>query len=965
MNKTSTKLAVIALSGRYSKADSPEQLWEKICMGKELNYDYESAEKKERYVYRYSKVDNVENFDYKFFGMTKKEASVIDPQQRVFLECCYEALENAGYSDISKPQDIGVFASCSISSYMFDSLSFHSEIDEYIKLMGNDKDFLAVRTAYRLGLSGPALSFQSACSSSLSALHFACLSIKNNDCKGALVGGVSISYPQEKGYIHKQGGILSSDGFCCPFSENSSGFIKGNGCSVIFIKDYEQALADGDSILAVISATAINNDGRNKIGFTAPSINGHENVIKKCLERASLSIDDIDYVEAHGTGTELGDKIEIKALEKVFSKRKNKLPIGSIKGNIGHLDAAAGMTSLIKGIFMLNRNIIPPIFNNSRNSIFENSIIYVLHERAVAELKNIGISSLGMGGTNCHVILSKYYNEKKESEKRVELPCYVFCISYFRNEDLYEIFQNLKNTVTDENFADYAFTTLVGKQKFLNKIFIVARDKDELIKNINNDNFFFANSDFSFDINIEFIKKVKELFPLFAKTKNDKNSVIETLYEIGIDKNDIKKAIKKNEYNLYDNFRNFMLFMAKQIINGNAVLKKLFECCEFKRIKTWNYPLKKERCMIEPINTNSTRTLQNGEKNYDSLVDMDTIISIWCDELGEKNIGADDYYFELDGDSFTAIQIVERINTCFDVKLNISDFMNNTTPRELLKFISEKMIKTNKSSCINHISLNNNSTTQCFLIHPAGGSTFCYKRLCRYLDSSADIYAIDLPVNYQSINNMEKLAKVYFENIKIYLEKGKKLILGGYSFGGNMAYEIAHLCAEDNIAVNKIILFDAHPPIAYTTVNKDKDADYGTAFRKVAEQTIGTEIPHKYKSTNDIVTYILENKLLGDVEKEDIFGYFDKWIYCHKLLRKYTKRYHLDISCCILRASEKEDPQILSCLNILPLPKREEWRLYFNTIPEFINVEGNHYTLFSDSKLIKKLAKTTKKLIEI
>ena len=380
MNHTdlSTELAIIGMAGRFPQATNLDQFWEKLREGTELISFFSDEELKAagadaqllnhpNFVKAGGVMDGIELFDASFFGYTPREAEVLDPQHRHFLECAWEALENAGYDPERYHGAIGVFAGCSISNYFLQNLISHPEL---LDSMGNfqigmlnDKDYLATRVSYKLNLKGPSMNVQTACSTSLVAIHMACQSVLNGECDMALAGGVSISLLRKMGYLYQEGGISSPDGHCRAFDAQGQGMVGGNGVGVIAIKRLEDALADGDNILAVIKGSATNNDGSLKIGFTAPSVEGQANVIADAQSIAGVEAETISYVEAHGTGTALGDPIEVTALTKAFratTDRKGFCGIGSVKTNLGHLDAAAGVAGVIKTVLALHHKLLPP-----------------------------------------------------------------------------------------------------------------------------------------------------------------------------------------------------------------------------------------------------------------------------------------------------------------------------------------------------------------------------------------------------------------------------------------------------------------------------------------------------------------------------------------------------------------------------------------------------------------------------
>lgn len=423
-------IAVIGKSGRFPGAASLSQFWRNLSAGIESITFFTDEEllsegidpellRHPNYVKALGYLENADLFDAQFFGFTPHEARLIDPQHRVLLECAWEALEDAGYAS-DDPGIIGVYASSSMSRYMR-NLWFNPEVlkssDGLQLLTGNDKDHVAMRLSYKLNLKGPSICVQSACSSSLVAVHLACRSLLTYECDMALAGGVSIGVPFKNGYVYQEGGIASPDGHCRAFDAKANGTILGYGAGIVVLKRLFEAIEDGDNIQAIIRGSAVNNDGSNKVGYTAPSVDSQANVIRSALAVARVPSESIGYVEAHGTGTVLGDPIEVTALSKAFrsgSGRSAPCAIGALKTNIGHLDAAAGIAGLIKTVLALEHKQLPPSLNfetPNPKAGFETSPFYVnttLSEwYSDGSPRRAGVSSLGMGGTNAHLVLEE------------------------------------------------------------------------------------------------------------------------------------------------------------------------------------------------------------------------------------------------------------------------------------------------------------------------------------------------------------------------------------------------------------------------------------------------------------------------------------------------------------------------------------------------------------------------------
>jgi amino acid adenylation domain-containing protein len=427
-----TGIAIIGMSGRFPGAPDIDRFWQNLCAGVEsisffADGDPHIAQVDPRLLHdpRYVKargvLDDVDLFDAAFFGYTPHEAAIIDPQQRLFLECAWAALEHAGYDGATYPGAIGLYAGAALNYYLLTNLYPNREIvglgGELQAQLGNDKDHLTTRVAYKLNLTGPSITVQTACSTALVAVCSACQSLLAYQCDMALAGGVSLGAPQQAGYLFQESGIGSPDGHCRPFDAQGRGTVGSDGVGLVVLKRLDDALADHDTIHAVITGFGMNNDGMNKAGYTAPSVQGQAQAIAMAHALAGIDPATISYVEAHGTATTLGDPIEIAALTQAFragTDRTGFCAIGSVKSNIGHLNTAAGIAGLIKTVLALTHQRIPPSlhFHQPNPQIdFATSPFYVNAQLAAWPAgptpRRAGVSSFGMGGTNAHVVLEQ------------------------------------------------------------------------------------------------------------------------------------------------------------------------------------------------------------------------------------------------------------------------------------------------------------------------------------------------------------------------------------------------------------------------------------------------------------------------------------------------------------------------------------------------------------------------------
>ena len=501
----STDIAIIGLAGRFPGAENIDRFWHNLIHGiegvrrlteEELRVgelDYETKKLDPDYVPVAGLLEDIELFDADFFNIHPLEARSLDPQQRLWFETAWATLENAGYSPAKETRPIGVFAGSYMNGYMLHNLLPNREaIEQFVRvqdpeafmhMLNNEKDYMPTKTSYLFNLTGPSINVQTACSTSLVAISLACQSIQNGDCDMALAGGVSIFLPDKQGYFYQQGGIRAKDGHCKPFDADASGTIFSSGLGCVMLKRLDMAIEDNDHILAVVKGSAMNNDGTNKASYTAPSIEGQVDVIRKAQARAGIDVETIGYIEAHGTATPLGDPIEVAALTKAFTTQTDKKQfsaIGSVKSNIGHLDAAAGAAGFIKAVLALKHELIPPTlhFSEPNPAIdFENSPFFV-NNRALPwpktdQPRRAGVSSFGIGGTNAHIVLEEAPEPAPSGESR---PKQLLLLSAKTDSALGQKRLDLADYLEAHapSLADAAFTLVMGRSDFAFRHAIVA-----------------------------------------------------------------------------------------------------------------------------------------------------------------------------------------------------------------------------------------------------------------------------------------------------------------------------------------------------------------------------------------------------------------------------------------------------------------------------------------------------------
>jgi phthiocerol/phenolphthiocerol synthesis type-I polyketide synthase E len=506
-NFPSHAIAVVGLAGRFPGARDLDHFWQNIRNGVETIETLSEAELEAagvtaaarndpNWVRKVTELESALDFDSQFFGISPREAQFIDPQQRVFLECAFEALEHAGWGASTEDVSVGVYAGAGMNWYLLEHIAPNIEaaraVGAYQIMLGNDKDFLCTRASYKLDLRGPSVTIQTACSTSLVAVVAACRALARGECDMALAGGVAISFPERMGYRYEVGMILSPDGHCRPFDEAAAGIRPGAGAGIVVLKRLSDAVADRDTIHAVIRGGAINNDGAGKAGYTAPSVDGQIEVIATAQALAEVDPRSIAYVEAHGTGTPLGDPIEFTALSTVFRSGTDDVgfcQLGSIKANIGHLDTAAGIAGLIKAIQVLKHREFPPLVNfrspNPQLELESSPFSIGVSASAWPESatpRRAGVSSFGIGGTNAHVVLEE---APRDSERLSAATPQLLILSARTETALEQATSRLASHLSanpDVDLQDVSWTLQVGRRHFQHRAAVVADSADAAIK---------------------------------------------------------------------------------------------------------------------------------------------------------------------------------------------------------------------------------------------------------------------------------------------------------------------------------------------------------------------------------------------------------------------------------------------------------------------------------------------------
>lgn len=909
------KIAIIGMAGRFPGAKNPNELFYNCLDGinsiRRLSEDeikhLGKTPGKDGYVPYYSTISDIDKFDHQFFGMTAHEAELTDPQQRIFLECSWAAMEDAGYAVDTYKGKAGVFGSCSINSYFLNHIWGNvctMDDFQYPVLIGADKDFLCTRVSYKLGLTGPSMTIQNACSSSLASFHVACQCLRNREADMALAGGVSINVPDRTGYTYTEGGPQSEDGVCRPFDDRATGMIPGNGCGVVVLKRLKDALQAHDHIYAIVNTSAAGNDGRNKVGFTAPSIVGQTETIREAFRHTDITPEAVSFIEAHGTGTRLGDPIEVRALSKVYGqKQKNSCALGSVKANIGHLDAAAGITGVIKVALSLHNRIITQNINYetpNRQIDFDHSPFFVNKSNirfSKNEKKYAALNSLGMGGTNVHCILESYMPDEdyafSEQEKSWIIPFSAQSAEALQREreNLEQFFRKGKNDSL--SMADIAYTLCYGRNVFKCRDYIIAASPEGASGRLNG-------------------KKPKVINPIGEKWKNGEFVDWESEFA------------------------------------GVEAHRASIPTYPFERISHWIEASPKKG------NTRNSQT----EGVEDGLSVIDSLTALWSKHLKVDGIHKDDDFFELDGDSLLAIYLIKDINDSYKTSFTFEDLLDYPTPE---KIAGQIKIKRKKHPDNFHLMTESFCGNQnLFLVHPAGGHVFCYKMLSEVFEGSYNFYAISYPKELKKARSLAEIALYYYEQIRSVQEAGPYLI-GGYSFGGNLTYEIAKIM-EKNGEKNKVILIDSLVPTAYTLSAGMNN--YMKCFPMVLDLTFGntpftlSEYEQRYGGLGiqEIVKKLTEEKRIPDrLPIDSAEQFFDTWVSNHEALCTQEKEARIASDILLFYCRERTPGDLVQAINMKEKPYYT-WKEFSGGAFKAVEVKGNHFNVLEQRDSIKQIA---------
>lgn len=936
-----TPVAVIGMAGRFPGADGITEFWHNIVHGVESVRELSPGELRAAGLDENAVADparvavaadlaDADLFDARFFGITARDAALMDPQHRLLLTCAWEAMEDAGLAPGQTGGRTGVYAAGSISTYLLNqvlqSAAHSGEELTYPALLGNDKDFLATRISYRLDLTGPSMSVGTACSGSLTALHLACAALDRGECETALVGGVSITFPQTAGHLHQEGGILSKEGHCRPFDAGSDGTVKGNGCGVVVLKPLADALADGDRVYAVVRGTATNNDGSDKIGYTAPGPAGQQAVIQQALAASNVPADTIGYVETHGTGTALGDPLELRALAAAHRAADGPAPgcaIGSVKANIGHLDAAAGVAGLIKTVLALYHGTVPPLvgYRTPNPHLGLGALPYeVPTGQAVRRpLRAAAVSSFGIGGSNVHCVLEAPPEPAPAPPRDADpgtdtaLPV---VLSAKDDDDLREVARALRDHLDRERPAlpDLARTLFAGRRA------MSARHA------------FTATSVAGVRAGLDAFLGAGPALP--APPEGDAAEAAATVVR---------------EWN------------AGREPGGWAFGPA-------RTVSLPSYPFRRTRHWIEadePATGDATAVAPEAPRNPDEI--RAQVLVLLEQRLGVAGIAPEDDFFELGGDSLLAVEIGSVLRKSVGDDFDFERFATLRAVGEMTDYAVSTAARTPAApdaprtagpaapaapsgapvGRVLHVRGGRGPGGEArgsegpggegrtlFLVHPAGGTNFVYFRLALHSGTSRPLAAVSYPDRRAGRpDTLRDLAALYVAQIRAEQPHGPYL-LGGYSFGGNVLFEMALQLRAAGEEVGPLLMIDSHPPEAYVGGHVT-DAEFDAA-----------------------VPLLLESATESEEQAELLIkeGFVEAWRHNHDLLKGYYPDRRFDGDAVLVLARDEEDGALLDTMHIRRTDKVRSWGAHIAGRVDVLSTPGDHFTIFEDGHRLKELA---------
>ncbi|ADG97809.1 6-deoxyerythronolide-B synthase [Segniliparus rotundus DSM 44985] len=827
-----------------------------------------------RYVPVASVVESAELFDREFFSMTSGEAASLDPQQRLLLTLAYEALQSCAFDP--EMRRIGVYVSATQSSRRPDAPARQQASGplavDYSAMLANDTDFCSARIAHKLGLTGPAVTVQSACSSALVAVHQACAGLAFGDADAAIAGGVSVTLPQNRGYLHQEGGVLSPTGQCRPFDRGADGFVKGNGGALVVLRRLDDALADGDPVLAVISGSAVNNDGDRRMGFTAPSPQGQEELIASAVARSGVAVGDIRYVEAHGTGTPMGDPIEFRALTRAYGAGPGASPdccLGSLKANYGHLDVAAGAVGLVKAVLVVHGGTVFPQINFTGPSEFvplaAGRFVIPTEPRQFPEHSWAAVSAFGMGGTNAHVVL----RGPRDGE-----------ISPVRAGQ------------ADGCAVPVRFNARSERS--------LARFGSRLSR---------------------YLRERPDIHPADVAATLARRSVGGLVREVRA----------RDSAELADELAAQDFGVARETIAAVPGRRVWLPPTPLEEA-----PLSSSGAVSEPGGAERTPAPRAAQVRASFMRHVE-------DELGPP-VGEEDDFFAAGGESIGLVAIVAKVTAEFGFVVDFTRLDGLSTVGKLADELVRQAVSTVHDT---DPIITFGPPGDVYWHPPAGGANFCYSALSRVCPKlGVNAFRANLR---DTASTIEDIAARNIEVLDRRGLLGGQLVLGGYSFGGNVGLEMAIQLERAGVQPRRVVLFDSIAPHGYRGADTTGE-EYDKAVALMVQSAVRQSAPEDQLGAF--------SRMLGDQGSAAGVLYQDFvrfWRANHQALVRHKPEAVLSCPITLFRSQEALPQQSLQWLGVDALPA-SAWQRYSAQPLQVINVPGDHYALFVEPQCLEVLA---------
>lgn len=1016
-----TEIAIIGAACNLPKASDIRDFWNLILSG-EVTISRQNGDEQElpdflkrsgEYVPIASNLlaNDIETFDAEFWGISPKDAALMDPQHKKALECAWHALEDACIASDSTNKKIGVYGSSSVNNYIECNIASHPEVLNsvglYQLMLGNCPEFLASRISYKLGLKGPSLSFHSACSSSLVALHYAYLDLINNQCDVALVVSSSIRLPHSLGYMYEESGIFSKQGHCLPFDARADGTVPGSGVVALVLKRISSALPERRNIYAIIRGGAINNDGKEKVGYTAPSFSSQVSLYQSALSSTETNPQNISYIETHGTGTRIGDPIEYTSLNQVYGSYP--IAIGTLKAQLGHLDAASGLAGVLKLALMLHHNVIPSTAHikqiNPLVSDISTNLYFPKKETKFPLGKSLAaISSFGLGGTNAHFILEGVLNRRNHCRKTKEnFPFYTIPLSAKNEASLMQIIDNLYSFIKKDSgisIEDLSYSLWKGRTHFEYRCIFMVRSiqelESELIDFIQLPTIPYSNFNRSYStIKKLYISSDSSDCDIYQLPYCWKLSQYSNLSEISITQilsslkdikqNSLMRYISDNDSSALDS----TLCLNKETLFSGEFASKaecfLFlnknEICLHQGLDSYlislpGYPFQKQRHWMDRVKGERDNKKQATNTNFTEYTE-EALLHIWEEVLGIKNVSYSDNFFEIGGDSLGAVRVLSILKKRYSIETDINFFLEIDTARDFFeqtKSLADYHNLYNSSDVIEFTkrSVTNNSLV--VLLPPAGGSLICYRELVKLLCSRDEIAIIGIqyPNVLPYVPTITDIANRYSQSLTHYIKdvsdcNFRQVNIVGYSFGGNVGTEMCRILNQ-NMVNSNLFLIDSHPPIAYSDDIIDSDGLVHSFSTILAQMFKLDQVFHKhFRSESEMLSWYSEllNKKLS-IEPDDFRRLYKIWKQNHHSLRGYKQKTLSSLSnFVVFNATEPEEESILESLSIRRVSKQEWLKIVDAGDRQVIDVNGNHYSILDkenvsaiSDEILKKICLT-------